>query len=82
LGWVLGRVLYMNNNTNHNFSDHFNREAFQPSHSACAVCDFFSNDAYECEEDSETTMTICEECYEEVLAFETKFAKVLGTVKI
>jgi hypothetical protein len=40
-------------------------------------------DSFEyCDDDNDDSyMTICEDCYEEVLAFETKFAKVLGTVK-
>lgn len=72
----------MNNDTNHNFSDHFTLQPFQALSSACAICDFFSQDAYMSEKNSEIDMTICHECYEEVVNFETKFSKVLGTVKI
>lgn len=72
----------MNNDTTHNFSDHFTLQDFQPLSSACAVCGFFSQDAYMSEEDAEIDLTLCHECYEEVVNFETKFSKVLGTVKI
>jgi hypothetical protein len=73
----------MNNNTNHNFTDLFEQSRHSPLHSHCKVCQGFSIDSFEyCDDDNDDAyMTICEDCYEEALAFETKFARVLGTVK-
>lgn len=72
----------MNNNTNHNFTDLFERDEVQPNHSICKVCGEFSTDAHIYSQiDKDDYVTICEECFDEALAFETKFAKVLGTVK-
>ena len=80
----MGRVLYMNNNTNHNFTDLLEQDDIQMTHSHCKVCGEFSTDAYAFfdDEDDDAYITICEDCYEEAVAFETKFSKVLGTVKI
>ena len=74
----------MNNNTNHNFTDLFEQDYIQPNHNHCKVCKEFSTDAfafYDYDDDDAETLFICEDCYEEALAFETKFAKVLGTIK-
>jgi hypothetical protein len=73
----------MNNNTNHNFTDLLEQDSVQPNHSHCKVCGEFSTDSFVFfdYDDDDAYMTICEDCYEEALAFETKFAKVLGTVK-
>jgi hypothetical protein len=44
--------------------------------------DLLEQDSIQPNHSHDAYMTICEDCYEEAVAFETKFSKVLGTVKI
>jgi hypothetical protein len=72
----------MNNNTNHNFTDLFEQDHIYPNHSLCKICGEFSTNAHIYSEiDKDDYMTICENCFDEISAFENKFAKFLGTVK-
>ena len=86
MGWVLGRVLYMNNNTNPIQTPTLevvtSNDFDLPMHKTgdkCYTCKEWSDDVLEARnEETDFYMAICNDCYEELVAFEEKFGEILG----